>query len=580
MATQRRIAGRYEALETLRSDERGEELRAHDRTLGREVLLVRRSARSPLLGQGAAERALREARAMASLHHPGIQKLHDVLEDEAGPMLVLEPVPGETLAERLGREGRLGPAETRALGIALADALAAVHLAGAVHRDVSEENVVLRADGSPCLAGFRLAKPAALGGTTSLEYRSSASSEPGASLLLPRHPAPEQLGGEAASARTDLFALGCVLYRALTGRPALPQILERGWSAPADPKRLAPGTPPGLAKLILACLARSPIGRPQSALELRERLAALAASARGPERRRVRTAWIGAAAAVFLALAGWRFWPRPEVASQERGLAAGNARVSRTAAYGPGFGKARALLIGIGEEYPRNGFPPLANAEGDARAVAEALERLPADRWGTTLLLGPAATHDGIVEALAALQSKLEPEDRGLVYFAGHGMPHESSESSGWILPSDAQTLERDLARKRWLHLDHFARFLDHTRAKHVLIAMDCCYGGRLAALRSAGARAFEASFLTTRARVVLTSGRSNEEVQDSGPEREHSPFAEVFLQELRPRRGGITTSSLHSRMLERFHERGVPHLPLLHRVEGDEGEFVFLLGE
>ncbi len=589
MPAPRPIAGRYEILETLFADGRGEELRARDLTLGREVLLVRRPCAVELEGRVAVERALREARALAGLRHPAIQKLHDVLEDESGPTLVLEPVAGETLEAHFVREKQLAPQEVRKLGIELADALATVHAAGAVHRDVSERNIVLRADGTPCLTGFRLAKPATLSGATSIQYgQVDAASGAKERLVLPLHPAPEQLAGETASARTDLFALACVLYRALTGRAAMSDHLLGGWHQPPDPARLVPGTPPALAKLVMACLARSPIGRPQSAVELRDALRAISTPNTGAVGTRTRSLvpaarlGLGLAASVALALLGWRFWPRSEATAQKRGLAASEESPPSHPAtvYKPGYGKALALLIGIGEEYQKNGFQPLANAKADVNSVAQALEDLPADHWDTTPLLGEEATHDGIVDALAKLQAQLGPEDRALIYYAGHGERHETSDSSGWIIPADAQTLDRDPARKKWIRFDDFARFLDETRAKHVLIAMDCCFGGRLATMRSAGARDYEESFLTTRARVVLAAGRSNERVQDSGPKREHSPFAEVFLAELKPRKGGVTSSMLHSQMLRHFADERVNQKPVLAPVDGDEGEFVFLLGQ
>src|SRR6185295_18457358 len=85
-------------------------------------------------------------------------RLLDVMETPGGPMLVIEPVEGETLADRFERGGPLAPAEIQALGIRLCDALEAVHAVGVVHRGVSAENIVLRADGTPCLAGFVFAK--------------------------------------------------------------------------------------------------------------------------------------------------------------------------------------------------------------------------------------------------------------------------------------------------------------------------------------------------------------------------------------------------------------------------------------
>ena len=582
MPAPRVIADRYEVLETLRSDERCEELRARDRKLAREVLLVRRVPTAGLPGKTAEERALREARSLAALVHPAVQKLHDVVADEAGPVLVLEPVEGETLAARLARDGKLAPLEVAALGVELAGALAALHAAGAVHRDVSSENVVLRPDGSACLTGFRLAKPIALGAGTSLEYgRARESGERGE---LPAHPAPEQLGGEAANARTDVFALGCVLYRALCGREAMPDFLERGWSEPADPARSDPRVSRPLAQAVLACLARSPIARAQSAAAVEELLrkaetAPRAMSPGAPGRKRSNAPWIGATALLLCSLGAWQLWPRGPAATAERGIAPPGAEIATRAdgtTFSSGFRRAHALLIGIGEAYRPNGFAPLANAVRDVDALETALRAAPRKEWTTRVLRDGEATYEGIRDALAELEAALETEDRALIFFAGHGVPHETSGSSGWLIPADGLALERDPNRKRWLHFDALDRFLKDARAKHVLVALDCCYGGRLASTRAASARAFDERFLTRKARVVLAAGRSDEQVSDGGAIG-HSPFAEVLLDALGEHGGAITSSMLHARMLQLFNEREIPQTPVLAFSE-DPGEFVFFL--
>src|SRR6185503_18500345 len=106
------------------------------------------------------------------------------------------------------------------IGIELCQALEVVHAASIVHRGIAEHAVIQRPDGSVCLTGFVFAK---FGGheitvSSSLDYRASdQKSESGGPVALPRHPAPEQLAGEVAGPRSDLFALGCVLYRCLTG---------------------------------------------------------------------------------------------------------------------------------------------------------------------------------------------------------------------------------------------------------------------------------------------------------------------------------------------------------------------------
>ncbi len=569
MSASNPIDDRYEVLERLSGTGGREELRALDRTLEREVLLVRQ----PRAADAAERRDLREARALAAVEHPGVQRLHEVLQDEATTTLVLEPVAGETLAERLAREpeGRLPHDEVRRLGSELAEALAAVHAAGAVHRDVSPETIRLAADGRACLTGFRLSKPFRPGEITSIDYVRAAKAK-GEPVVLPTHPAPEQLGGEAASERSDLFALGCVLYRALTGREAMPGFLEHGWRAPEDPARA--GAPRNLAAPVMACLARSPIARPKSATALRD---ALLPEGRGGGLVAPRTRILAGAAALFAA--AFLVW---QLAPWERGTDARGLGVvpgeapTEAGTFAPGFGRSLALLIGIGEAYRPNGFAPLENAVADVDALDAALRARPLGRWETTVLRDGEATENEIRKALAKLENELQPEDRALVYFAGHGVPHERSESSGWVVPADGLSLERDPERTSWLHFDAFERFLVDAQAKHVMVAVDCCYGGRLASTRSSLVQDFEARFLTRPARVVLAAGRADEPVFDGAGKR-HSPFGQAFLDSLGD---GIslTSSMLHARMLGSFSRQQLAQTPVLaHTVNVPPGEFVFL---
>src|SRR5690606_3928616 len=148
---------RYEVLETLLETASRVEARARDRVLGREVLLLWRRSANPA-GEAGNAAELREARALAGLTHGAVQRLHDAFPERGGLTLVLEPVAGVRLDERLAGGERLEPGEVRELGILLADALAAVHAAGAVHRDVGARNVILRPGGGVCLTGFRFAK--------------------------------------------------------------------------------------------------------------------------------------------------------------------------------------------------------------------------------------------------------------------------------------------------------------------------------------------------------------------------------------------------------------------------------------
>ena len=148
----------------------------------------------------------------------------------------------------------------------------------------------------------------------------------------------------------------------------------------------------------------------------------------------------------------------------------------------------------------------------------------------------------------------------------------------GWIVPAYARPLAQDEGRATWMRFDEFDRFFDETRAKHVLVAMDCCYSGRLATGRSASASSYSERYLRQKAHVVLTSGRGFEEVSDGVPGT-HSPFAEAFLGTFeREDLPAITSSELFSEIDRVFAERGVGHLPQLRHAGGAPGQFVFFL--
>ncbi len=594
------IPDRFAVLEELASSGTEVLLRARDQRLGREVWLKLPGPRlSALLRErDVRDQVLREARALARVQHRSIVRLLDLIElpprsaggptatSEGGPILVLEPSPGETLAEVLAREKRLGPREVARLGRELCGALEALHAAGIVHRGIAPGAVVIGADGLPRLASVVFAKEASgasLPGT-SLVYREETSPEAHAIL-----PAPEQLLGETADRRSDLFGLGWLLYLALTGEAPYEGLDLSTWRVPRDPLALAPGTPRDLARVLARALAVSPAKRFSGAAEMGAALAGLAEpEAPVPEHEIVRSRpWLvplavlaaGALAVlpVWLARTGADDGAR---ASLERGLASG-AEPDRES-YAERYERSRALLIGIGKAYGLQGFTELPNAERDVRALAERLRELPRDDWRTawevTTLTEGQATQQAILSAVRTLGSEAGRDERLFLYYAGHGEGHDVSSDSGWVVPADARPLAEDPSRVSWIRFDEFERVFDETRAKHVLVAMDCCYGGRLTRTRSAGPSAFASVLLANKAHVVISSGRPNERVPD-GPEGQHSPFALGFLEAL-AQPGEITSSMLVGRLQERYRATGASHKPQLGYPEGHppEGEFVFFV--
>jgi eukaryotic-like serine/threonine-protein kinase len=251
-----RTLGRYEIVRELGRGMMGRVFEATDPALGRRVALktIRLAYEVPAGERASFEkRFLAEARAAAALQHPGIVVVHDVGRDEAtGTLFIaLERLPGRTLAEETA-DGR--PMEwTRALQITrqLAEALHHAHGQGIVHRDIKPANVMLLPSGAAKLMDFGIAKLPASQLTVAGEF-----------FGTPSYMSPEQAGGAAVDARSDLFSLGCVAYQLLTGRrafdgPSLPAILLRVMKEePPAPSRVVRGLPPAVDAVVGRAMAK------------------------------------------------------------------------------------------------------------------------------------------------------------------------------------------------------------------------------------------------------------------------------------------------------------------------------------
>src|SRR5271154_2135802 len=223
--------GPYEIQSPLGAGGMGEVYRARDTRLDRTVavkVLASHLSSSPELKQ----RMEREGRAISSLNHPHICQLYDIGSQDGTDYLVMEFLEGETLAERL-KKGALPLSEIYKIGIAVAEALAVAHRQGIVHRDLKPGNIMLTKGGAK-LMDFGLAKSAASGvpaGSSSAPLLSAARTMTQASPVSPlttagsmigtiQYMSPEQIEGKEADARSDLFALGAVLYEKITGKRA------------------------------------------------------------------------------------------------------------------------------------------------------------------------------------------------------------------------------------------------------------------------------------------------------------------------------------------------------------------------
>jgi Tol biopolymer transport system component len=277
--------GPYEILAALGAGGMGEVYRARDTRLNRTVaikILPAEFSTQPELEQ----RFEREARAISSLSHPHICALFDIGLQDGVRYLVMECLEGESLAQRL-KKGPIAIAESLQIAGEIADALECAHRNGVTHRDLKPSNVVLTRDGAKLL-DFGLAKltaAAPVDAPTAATLTDPLLTKEGALMGTLPYMAPEQVEGQAADARTDIFALGNVIYEMVTGHPAfggntqaalIAAILS---SEPAPLRASLPSAPVGLERVVQACLAKKPDDRWQSAHDVRLELNWLAQSA-------------------------------------------------------------------------------------------------------------------------------------------------------------------------------------------------------------------------------------------------------------------------------------------------------------
>ncbi|WP_370087185.1 serine/threonine-protein kinase [Streptacidiphilus sp. MAP12-16] len=208
----RLIAGRYRLLGRLGRGGMGTVWRAEDELLNRQVAVKEVHLREDLSVEEREQqrrRTLREARAVAQVRHPSVVGVHDVVEQDGEPWIVMELVDGHSLAGRIAAEGPLPPREAARIGLAVLRALAAAHARGVLHRDVKPDNVLLeRETGRVVLTDFGIAR---VDGSATL-------TEEGAFLGSPEFTAPERVEGGAAGPEADLWSVGVLLCATLEGR--------------------------------------------------------------------------------------------------------------------------------------------------------------------------------------------------------------------------------------------------------------------------------------------------------------------------------------------------------------------------
>ena len=245
--------------------------RGTDLSLDRVVAV--KVAMDPLLERDPvyASRFKREARAAAGISNSGIVTVYDAGADGPTRYIVMEYVDGRDLAAILREERPLDPPRAVRIAEQVADTLAAAHTAGIVHRDIKPGNIMVTPDGQVKVLDFGIART-----TDGVNLTQTASV-----LGTAPYMSPEQAMGQPADARSDIYSLGCVLYEMLTGKPPfmgdLPAAVlhQHVRVAAKPPSAVNPNVPPALDALVVQMLAKSPEDRPQTAAEVRDRLAAL-----------------------------------------------------------------------------------------------------------------------------------------------------------------------------------------------------------------------------------------------------------------------------------------------------------------
>jgi tetratricopeptide (TPR) repeat protein/predicted Ser/Thr protein kinase len=242
--------------------------------LARQTALDRFVAVKMVLGSGYAGEARRrrfrlEAQAVARLHHPNIVQIYDVGEHDDHPYFTLEYVDGGSLGERISGKP-LPPREAAEIIEVLARAIHCAHERGIIHRDLKPCNVLMARDGTPKITDFGLAK---------LMDAEDAHTRTGSVLGTPSYMAPEQaLGQKTIGPPADIYALGSILYEALTGRPpfrgetSMDLLIQLANDDPAPVSRIRPGMPRDLETICMKCLQKEPRKRYSSALALAEDL--------------------------------------------------------------------------------------------------------------------------------------------------------------------------------------------------------------------------------------------------------------------------------------------------------------------
>ena len=264
------VADRYAIENLVGRGGMGSVYRAHDRELD-EIVALKVLRRELLESPAMVEQFRSEVRLARRVAHPNVARTHDIGQHGVDRFMTMEFVDGESLAVCIARERRIDAVRAVSIARSVAAGLAAAHRAGVIHRDLKPENILLGRQGRVVITDFgiacMLADPRRPGRATDI-------------VGTPLYMAPEQVRApEVVDERTDLYALGAVVYEMLTGKPPWRDgsLLERLAGEPPDPRTLYPAIPVLLAELTLRCLHHDPAERYAAADELLDALDAAAA---------------------------------------------------------------------------------------------------------------------------------------------------------------------------------------------------------------------------------------------------------------------------------------------------------------
>jgi len=409
--------GAYEVLRELARGGMGAVYVARHTDLEREVAIkVLLQADAPATH---VERFLREARATARLRHPNVVPVHELGEEGGRSFIVMDLVPGESLAARVRREGPLDLDEAARLGEGMARGVAHAHTQGVLHRDLKPANVLLSPQGEPLVTDFGLARLADEDRLT----------RTGVLLGTPNYMPPEQADGSSTDERSDVYSLGATIYELVTGEPpftadtVIKVVHAVIKNPPPPPSSLRADASPDLETILLKALEKDPADRYATAADLADDLARLRAgepiAARPPSRTTLARRWLRrrravVAGPVALAVAApltWAAWvqvgrplldlvreapaPAPPAPTEEPGLTAAERAdaEARLDAYLAGTDRRdrvahlRGWLEEHGARMPAAAERATAALRRDAPLARRDLDP-PGERWAVTLLEG------------------------------------------------------------------------------------------------------------------------------------------------------------------------------------------------